>query len=180
MRWWSIACAAIILAVLIFAYSRWRTASLRRRNQQLAKRIDERTRDLSVAMQKLQTSEASLYRQLQVQMRMTAVLTHDLRSPLNFLSRYAKKLHQMLIEKPSSAEMAELGESLADSATRTFELTDNLLGFIKATMIHHGQIDETAVNVAEVLKEKAAIFDHLAKERQTQIHLPFRLTITPL
>ena len=171
MRWWSIACAAATLAILIFAYNRWRTASLRRRNQLLAKRVDERTRDLSETMQKLLSSEASLNRQLQVQMRMTAVLSHDLRSPLKFLSRYAQKLYEKLAVKPDSVELVELGQSLADSATRTFELTDNLLGFIKTTMAHDGKIDETIVNVTEVLKEKAAIFDHLAKERQTQIRV---------
>ncbi|MGG7666964.1 sensor histidine kinase [Dyadobacter sp. BHUBP1] len=169
--WWFVCLMLVLLAGLLIGYNMLRTRALRSRNRDLSRRVDERTKELSQTMGMLEESQRSLQRQLQVQMRIIAVLGHDLRSPLKFLIRYSKKLHELLATPTEHGILSEMSWGIAESASKTYELADNLLGFVKATTAQNGKVDESLVPVKQVLQEKAAVFDQLAKERHSQIRL---------
>jgi signal transduction histidine kinase len=169
LQFWFISLGSVFVAGLLWAYNKWRTRSLIQSNQILSTKVEERTRDLSDALQNLKISEHNLSRQLQLQVRILAVVGHDLQSPLKYLDRHSLKLYQALNFEKVNPQLLELSQSISESTSRVSELASNLLVFMKSTLAKNGTIDKTLINVEEILSGKAAMFSKLARENETQI-----------
>jgi ligand-binding sensor domain-containing protein len=169
LQFWFIGLSAAFVVGVLWAYSKWRTRSLIQSNQLLSARVEERTMELSEALQNLQDSEHSLSRQLQLQIRILAVVGHDLQSPLRYLDRHSLKLYQALNFENINPQLLELSQSISESTSRVSELANNLLNFMKSTLAKNGTIDTTLINLEEILSSKAIMFVKLAKENETQI-----------
>jgi len=73
--WWFRSLMGLLALVLVVGIFRWRMARLARQNALLESRVAERTGDLALANARLQEAD-------RMKERMTAMLVHDLRSPL--------------------------------------------------------------------------------------------------
>lgn len=169
LQWWMLAGELILAAVLIWMTIRFRTHYLLRRNQALNLEVTSRTQDLSNAMIELRASEHALARQLQIQMRIVSVLSHDLHTPLRYIDRHLSELFDRLSDQMVDDRDRDLGKSIARSAQKVRALTGNLLGFIKTTYNNHGGVSFQPVKVGEVLEEKASFFADIAADNKTTI-----------
>jgi signal transduction histidine kinase len=168
-QFWFLALATIIVAVLLWTYNRWRTRSLIESNRILSSRVQERTSELSEALQNLSFSEQSLSKQLQLQIRILAVIGHDLQSPLRYLDRHSHNLYQALQMGNTDSRLLELSQSISESTSRVSELASSLLNFMKSTLAKNGTIDTTLIDIEDIFRNKSLMFNKLAKENETRI-----------
>jgi signal transduction histidine kinase len=169
LRWWFFVLIVTSLAFLIFITIKLRTNYLARQNIDLGNLISERTANLSKAMYHLEISEKTLERQLQIQMRIIGVLSHDMHTPLRYLTKHIPELFEQIRPSLTDPYSLRLSKSIEQSTERVYLLTDNLLKFIKTTFDKGGDIDREFVDVREILEAKAGFFSDIADENQTTI-----------
>ena len=169
LQWWAIMGGLLLATGLIWIAISTRTRYLLRRNQALSLEVALRTQDLSNAMVELKSSEHALARQLQIQMRIVSVLSHDLHTPLRYIERHLSQLFDRLSDQILDDRDRDLGKSIARSAQKVHALTGNLLGFIKTTYDNHGGVSFQPVKIDEILEGKASFFADIAAENRTVI-----------
>lgn len=169
----------IIGLVIGMAYTiLWfRTRNLRHRNQQLESNVAERTRNLQEALGSLQVSEKELSRQMQLQARLIASISHDVRTPINYFAAAADMAGDM-VKVDQKGEAQRLLTELGSSARHIFSLVDNLVNFSKS-QIYGLRTKVQPVRIQSLIEEKIQIFRSLLIQRKIvfQNELPIELEI---
>lgn len=164
----------ILLLVMLIGgfllYTRIKLRYVQRKNAQLEEKIDERTQALQTTLTELQQSEESMRRQTRMQERLIAAITHDIKTPLKYLTSAALRLFgntDVPVEK-SSDENKRTAQMIYESGYRMYHLTDNLLQYIK--------LNSTQLNIVfdeiclyELVQAKLQIFNEIAAEQSTII-----------
>lgn len=120
LRWWFIVGVAICLVLLVWWVIHVSAAILRRRNQLLEQRVQERTRALQQANVKLKQA-------VEVRQTLVSVISHDIVSPLRFIARVSANAK-------GTTDMEDLRDKVADisnSSGRLFNHAQNLLSWVK-------------------------------------------------
>jgi signal transduction histidine kinase len=169
LQWWFFILIVMSLTFLVFICIKLRTHYLAKQNRELGILISERTANLSKAMYDLEISEKTLERQLQIQMRIIGVLSHDMHTPLRYLTRHIPELFEQIRPSLTDSYSLRLSKSIEQSTERVYLLTDNLLKFIKTTFDKGGEIDKELVIIPEILEAKSGFFSDIAYENQTTI-----------
>src|SRR5262249_18745013 len=145
------------LLLLFWAYTKFRLRHEKKKNRALEERISEHTAELQETLSALLASEKNLQRQTRLQERLITAITHDIKSPLRYMSDAAKRLFNESVNKPGMEQVQEQAKMLFESGTKMYLLTDNLLQYIKLHS-RNGSITMETFNLFELVKEKAAIF----------------------
>jgi signal transduction histidine kinase len=160
---WFKALVTAILALLAFIYYRRRMDREKRKNYILEARVTERTHELREALENLRLSEQHLRKQGFIQQRLTAAMSHDLRTPLQYI---------MQVLGESGKQKTELDpeeiQIVYESLYNMFYLVENLIAYMKS--LYTG--DDSSLEVTDLhrlLEEKANIFRRLAAAKQVQI-----------
>jgi signal transduction histidine kinase len=169
LSWWFIALLLCGLALLFWLLTKWRLANLRRQNALLSKKVEERTENLSRALDHLKASDQALQTQLQIQMRIIGVINHDVHSPLRYLNKHIPDFLEQIAPYLPTQETVRLGSAIGKSTQKVYGLVDDLLKFIKSTYNKKGQIVYEPVAVRQILEKKAQFFSEIASEYQTVI-----------
>ncbi|SEI50345.1 hypothetical protein SAMN05216327_10275 [Dyadobacter sp. SG02] len=90
--------AAAVMLILILAAIRFQNRRLIKKNQVLEEAISKRTRSLNETMEALQDSEEQLFKQVKIQQRMIASITHDVKTPLKAVSSVSTEIDKLLNE----------------------------------------------------------------------------------
>ncbi len=152
-RPWTIGAGVLLLVLGVWALLRLRTGQLRRAQQQLEALVNERT-------EALQHSNIELTRALGVKDRLISILSHDIVSPLRFISRVATRtLRSARSEKPevlrhTLAEISSSSEKLYANASNILEWIRNQGGAIAVV--------PTDVAIRELIEEVLAQFQQHA------------------
>lgn len=120
LRWWFILGLAVCLVVLVWWAIHVSAAILRRRNQLLEERVQERTRALQQANVKLKQA-------VEVRQTLVSVISHDIVSPLRFIARVSANAK-------GTSDPEDLRDKVADishSSDRLFNHAQNLLNWVK-------------------------------------------------
>lgn len=169
LSWWFIFLVSIALVLLFTVLIKWRLLSLTQRNQMLSRKVEERTKHLTKALNDLKASDDALQMQLHIQMQIIGVINHDLHSPLHYLSKHVPDFLEKITPYLPDTETVRLGSAISKSTVKVYSLADELLKFIKATYNTRGKITYENVSLEDVLERKALFFAEIAKENQTSL-----------
>jgi signal transduction histidine kinase len=159
---------AILLAG--FAFSWLRVRRVESKNQILALRVTERTRELKETLDNLQLSEQQLRRQGFIQQRLIAAISHDLKTPLKYMMQVIGK---------GNEQRNGIGKDerniIYDSLYSMFHLVENLIQYLKSQFMDDVSSLEM-VDLGQLLEEKANIFRVVSRAKEitiinnTQLH----------
>jgi PAS domain S-box-containing protein len=128
---------------------------IRRLNEELEKRIAERTAQLEAANQELGTANLELGAANQELEAFTYSVSHDLRAPLRHVIGFVELLQKDLGPSLSEKNIRQL-TTISRAAKRMGNLIDDLLAFSR---IGRADVQKTDVNLDELVREVAADFE---------------------
>ncbi|MCF0055085.1 sensor histidine kinase KdpD [Dyadobacter sp. CY356] len=160
-QWWKSGWAFFLLSgIFMFTYFtlKKRRAALRNRKYQniLA---TERIWNLKHAISILDNSKKSVEQRLRVQSHLLASISHDIKTPLSFVSAVAKEV-KVLTQTGQYDKVLEMTEVIAFTGEEIIKLIGNLTSFIKNSM-NGKEIELFHVNLKEVVLQKTKVFDHV-------------------
>ncbi|WP_254562286.1 sensor histidine kinase [Dyadobacter diqingensis] len=160
----------VVFAVIALVYIivRARTRMLRARNQMLEISVAERTRNLQELLVSLQTSEKELSRQMQLQSRLIASISHDVCTPINYFAMAADMAENM-VHGEQNKEARQVMKDLSHSARHIYNFVDNLLNFSKIQS-YELHTKARAVSVHKLIGEKIQIFATALAQRGISLH----------
>lgn len=159
---------AMLVIIGFFLYMRIKLRYIRRKNAQLEEKIDERTKALQATLKELQQSEESLRRQTRMQERLIAAITHDIKTPLKYLTGAARRLFESPEGEKTMDDKKRSAHLIYESGYRMYHLTDNLLQYIKLNS-SQGSILMNKLCLNELVENKLQIFNEIAAEQSTRI-----------
>ncbi|HKO80135.1 MAG TPA: ATP-binding protein, partial [Chitinophagaceae bacterium] len=166
--YWFYAIIGAVLLLLGWVYTRLRLRYIRRKNIQLESIINERTEELKKTLLALSASEQNLRHQMHIRELLIIAISHDIRSPLKFMSMVAEQLKEALEIQNAPAEIKKQAGVLFQSGYYLYHLTRNLLQYIRvsdgSTSLHHEQFD-----LHQLIENKATIFRTIADEQSVTI-----------
>ena len=159
---------ALLIIIGFFLYMRIKLRYIRRKNAQLEEKIDERTQALKATLKELQQSEESMRRQTRMQERLIAAITHDIKTPLKYLTGTARRLFESTEGEKAVDDNKRSAHLIYESGYRMYHLTDNLLQYIKLNS-SQGSIVMDKLCLNELVENKLQIFNEIAAEQSTRI-----------
>jgi signal transduction histidine kinase len=152
-----------LITLIAFACSSFWVRRVNRKNRQLETHVMERTRELKETLDNLQFSEQQLRRQGFIQQRLTAAISHDLKTPLKYVMQVIRKEHN------DKAEISNDERNIVyESLYNMFHLVENLISYMKSQFAS----DDSSLEIADlyqVLEEKANIFRTVSVAKQVVI-----------
>ncbi len=149
----AILCYVVVLLLAFHLFSRWNAARLRRANVLLEDRVQQRT-------QALDATNAELQRSVQLRERLLFIVSHDIATPIRFISRVAGSAMRMLPEESGGSVLSETLRDLSISSGKLHANATNLLrwarhqqGGLTATRGHvalHPFVEEQVALVTEM------------------------------
>lgn len=167
--WWFRLLVGLLIIAGLWTYTRFRFHYIRRKNKLLEVRIDERTQALQNTLNELQLSEESLRRQTHLQDRLITAITHDIKSPLKYMTMAARRMFDSADIEPDYREIQRNARMLYEAGYRMYHLTDNLLQYIKLNA-QDRLIAFERVDVEGLVDDKIEIFRDIAAEQSTTLH----------
>lgn len=161
--------ALVIFSIIagFILYIRIKLRYIRKKNTQLEQKIDERTQALKATLTELQQSEDILRRQTRMQQRLITAITHDIKTPLKYLTGAARRLYDKT-EGEKEDEGKRTAHLIYESGYRMYHLTDNLLQYIKLNSSGFDIVlDDFCLN--ELVDNRLQIFNEIAAEQNSQI-----------
>ncbi|XZF15701.1 ATP-binding protein [Chitinophagaceae bacterium MMS25-I14] len=149
-RWFYIL-ASVLLVMLIWLIIRLRVRHWKMRNQLLETAIQRRTQDLKDIIYDLEDSENRLGEQLQFQTKLNEQITHDITTPLKYLSIFTQQVSDRK-EGQNDAEMQYVHQDI----NRIYEVVQNLGEYMRTRLLKN--ISGTRFNMHDLVKQKAELF----------------------
>lgn len=161
--WWLRLLVVMVVLAGLYVYILFRTRYLKERNSELEKQVERRTARLQDTLIALQASEKELNRQIHIQTRLIASISHDIRTPLKFIVASAKRIEGSMSKK-EYAVINSFSGSIISSGTRMAHLLENTIGYIK-TQVYGKHIQLKKVALLPLIQEKSELFAPLMKEQ---------------
>jgi signal transduction histidine kinase len=154
----------MLLFVLCIGYLLFRLnlRGIKNKNLLLERRIDERTNDLKLAMQDMDRSRHALARQMQIQSKLVASMSHDIITPLKFISAAASKIGKRM-QLQNYVHVIDTVESIYHTARRMVLQLENLIGYVK-TKTKENDIPMGIVNLHKLVEDKFDLFQVMDEE----------------
>lgn len=153
----------VVSILLVFVCFRVLAERMKRKNRLLESHVMERTRELKETLDNLQLSEQQLRRQGFIQQRLTAAMSHDLKTPLKYMMQVLGKGYsdKAEIEK-------DVRNVVNESLYNMYHLVENLISYMKSQYIS----DDSSLEITDLyqlLEEKAAIFRTVSESKEISI-----------
>jgi ligand-binding sensor domain-containing protein/signal transduction histidine kinase len=134
LSWWFPLLSVLMVAVLSVAFYRWRMHTVRRINEELERKVQERTKKLTLANKELEA--------------FSQTLSHDFNAPLRNIEGYASILLEDYGEK-LGGQAAEFLKKIIDARKKLKSLIQDLLRFSQSTSL---PLDKNAVDLSMLIK----------------------------
>lgn len=148
--WWFRAALLGLLLLIIYALFKWRTASIKKKNEDLERAVTERTAALK-------ESQNELSRQLNIQAHLIASITHDVRAPLKYVTQASRQIPK-LNETGQREMLNQVGNALEQSLVQMTNFLDNLLSYVRTTL-YHSKVEMGEVDLSELIAQKMVLFE---------------------
>ncbi|GAB4021718.1 hypothetical protein GCM10028773_31540 [Spirosoma koreense] len=175
--WWMRLLLVLLGVGMVYGLLRLRFRQILRENQKLEGLVTTRTANLQATLSQLKKSEQELNRQLYLQSRLMASITHDIQSPLSFLSYTARRVHQ-LVTAERYDNLARLTSNVASTSEHTSELLKELLTYTRAK-VYQRREDAELVDLQTLVASRYDIFSNLLaqKHNRFQNEIPQGVTV---
>ena len=147
--WWARMLATMLLIACTYAYMSYRLQKVRRENRRLEDKIARRTHALN-------ESKKQQGKQLQVMSRLLTSMSHDIQSPLNFITRTTGSMSR-IIQQGDLDEIALVVGLINKSSKNMGTLVADLLDYIK-TYVYGKSLKFEMINVSALVDKKLSIF----------------------
>jgi signal transduction histidine kinase len=168
--------SVVLLIVVIYSFFRFRIHFLSQQKIKLQKEVYEKTieqkkliDDLEVTISKLEKSESELYQSNVFKEELAMIITHDLQSPLRFISSATQRLYQSFAEKKYS-EVEETSMELRKSSSNVYGFIEELTLWL-STMGKNFDSQNTIVNLYNLIADLRLFFNELLKEKGNKLEI---------
>jgi signal transduction histidine kinase/ligand-binding sensor domain-containing protein/CheY-like chemotaxis protein len=188
-RWWATSLWALTAAGLVQGGIRWRTRHLRQRNEELARRVAERTveldrkndelavklRELEASEQRAHESEARALDANRAKSAFLSNMSHELRTPLNSIIGFAAILRERLVGQIPDKQMKFLA-NIHGSGEHLLGLINDVLDLSK---IEAGKMELffEPISIESLLEGVRAVMKGVTEKKEIDIEFDFS---TPL
>lgn len=148
--WWFKTLLLFLVLLGTFAFSKWRTDTIKRQNEDLERAVTERT-------SALKASQNELSRQLNIQAHLIASITHDVRAPLKYVTQASRQITK-LNEQGQREMLDQVGHALEQSLVQMTNFLDNLLSYVRTTL-YHSKVEMSQIDLSELIREKLVLFE---------------------
>jgi len=159
-RWWFYVLAALLTIGLGSLYSRLRTRQYAIQQRRLELQVFEKTKELQQKNELLEKSDT-------IKTRLISIISHDIITPLKFLTVAGKNLlqkKQMMSEEMQNETISEITNTSQDLQL----LSTNILNWIKYQNENRRMVKEY-FNLHELVNQVLGVLHSLAKQKQ--LHL---------
>ena len=163
LAWLLSGLAFAIVVALFFLLLRMQNGSLKRKNVELESAIAERTEYLNQLLEAMQDSEGELARQLHIQSRILASVTHDVRAPLKAVTFISSQIEKLIREEKYGMAI-ELGNAIGENTIRISNLLDDTLDYFRS-QIKNREVSFEDINLYDLVSQKLNLFS-LSLKRQ--------------
>ncbi|MBO9615676.1 MAG: hypothetical protein J7619_23470 [Dyadobacter sp.] len=169
--WWFRTSLLLCMILSVYAFFKWRTGAIKRKNEDLERAVTERTAALK-------ESQNELSRQLNIQAHLIASITHDVRAPLKYVTQASGQIAR-LNELGQREMLSQVGNALEQSLVQMTNFLDNLLSYVRTTL-YHTKVEMTPIDLSGLVGEKLVLFEKvfLLYKNEVVNEVPPGLTIT--
>lgn len=128
--WWAKLFLGVVLLTGVYFYNKFKIRQVKRENARLEEVVERRTQRLNVALVELEESKTEMTRQIHMLSRLLASMTHDVQSPLNYISLTSGGIRKM-VDQGNFNDVSNLGDLISDSSKRMGRMLRDLLDYIK-------------------------------------------------
>lgn len=153
---------ATLLSGLIVLVIRLRYNYLKRKNYLLEKIILERTKDLKNTVKRLKNTKNNLSQEIIQQKKLIGTISHDIKSPLKFLSITAKHLHEKTLTSENE-DVKKNARIMHESSLQLYAFVQNLVDYSKIFIEHNSLNKNDLENIDSIIKEKIGFFKNIAQ-----------------
>jgi signal transduction histidine kinase len=163
-----------LLGLIFYLILRWRLAAIKREKVRLDMIITDKTQELNVTIEKLKStvneltdSQDDLNKAMEQKEKLTSILAHDLRTPLQFMTMISEHLNKN-IHSLSPEKLHELTAELKNSSRSTFAFADELLtwlGIQRASFKLRFQEHE----IGSIIQDTCIYFQDIAAKKNIQL-----------
>jgi signal transduction histidine kinase len=161
-NWFYALVILIILALGVFGYS-LKIRNFRIMNEQLAKQVEERTKDINKQKEELQRINSS-------KDKLLSIISHDLKGPLNSTKQMLGLLGSGHL---SQEELKLLINNITQDVGVSVNLLDNLLNWAKSQM-QGIKVATVKIDIYDMVKENFQLFNYNINTKNIQAvnHVP--------
>jgi len=172
--WWFILLLVLGTIAAVLALIKARVSWLEKQNKELEHIISLRTKELRDAIGMLQNTQEDLSKEVKFQQRLNASITHDIKTPIQYLTLSLKYLAQkkMRQEDPDAPDIRDIYEASAHISHFTHSLT----GYIKVRL-GIGEPDKAVLH--DIAAQKIVMFSDAAAKAHITLnnHIPEALQL---
>lgn len=163
--WWAMALFVLVLAGAVYIYNVLRLRKIIRENEKLEKVVGQRTKELHDAIISLEESRDEMSKKIHVLSRLLTSITHDIQSPLNFVSITSSSI-MPLIREDNLDEAGNLGEMIADSSRRMSSMLRGLLNYMRVN-VYGNRLHLENIKLRPLAEEKLSMFRNMMDLNKT-------------
>lgn len=161
--WFKILIATLIIVLLVLAI-RIRYNYLKRKNDILENIILERTKDIKNTVKRLKNTKNNLRQEIIQQKKLIGTISHDIKSPLKFLSITAKHLHEKSLISENE-DIKNNAKIMHESSLQLYTFVENLVDYSKIFLEHNALDENDLEDVNKIIENKMEFFKNIAEAK---------------
>ncbi|MBP7554902.1 MAG: hypothetical protein KA821_01460, partial [Chitinophagaceae bacterium] len=162
--WFYTVCIAALI-LMIWSLVRWRTASIAARKRELQLKVDEQTKSIAEQSRQLEKQLVQQEEDNKIKSRLIAIISHDMITPLTFMSLVGKKIRNAFADNDPNYKLAD---TLVTVTQELESLTVNMLNWIR---FHHekGQMQPERFELRSLVAGSVEIITTLAAGKGVEL-----------
>jgi signal transduction histidine kinase len=168
----------LLLASLIYSTIVLRTRYVTKKNILLKKKINEHTLQLQQTVHILREAKEELKNQVSQQKKLVTAITHDIKTPLRFLTLTSKHSFENF-ENRSPDEFHESAKAMYTSSYQLFHFIENVLDY-SFISVDSKKLDSVTFYLSDLIQEKIKFFGNISESRKLQVEnrIPHDLSLS--
>lgn len=163
MLWFKILMATLISGLLVLGI-RLRYNYLKKKNYILEKIIQERTKDLKNTVKRLKNTKNNLSQEIIQQKKLIGTISHDIKSPLKFLSITAKHLHEKSLVSENE-DVKNNAKIMHESSLQLYTFVENLVDYSKIFLEHNALDENDLEDISYIINDKIDFFKNISEAK---------------
>jgi signal transduction histidine kinase len=164
--WFNILCIVLAIALIIFLWY-VRLYYIKLKNIQLKKTIAKKTKKLAATVSKLKLAKKNLKQEAEQQDRLVKSISHDIKSPLKFLTSCVHHLFDYS-QIQDDIKLKRQVETIHTSSVQLYEYVENLIKY-STIFIEGKKLEDNSYSLHNLIEEKIQIFKKIAEADNTAI-----------